>query len=184
MPRRLRFPGSVCELFVEHRTVDLSLCVGAQSTGRVESGEVQPRADSTRICAACGDARSSRYATRPRLPGTGLPTLRTRPEQCRARRLTRDEAEDHSAAPIRSSVCAVNAGSCGGFRLCRDPLIKPVLNIGHDVLFPHVVEQIVIVPLVQLERLVRRTGSVVEILAALVTRRLLVRPVNDPDRNA
>ena len=57
---------------------------------------------------------------------------------------------DHWAAPMRSSMRAVNAGSCGGFRLCRDPLIKPVLNIGHDVLFPHVVEQIVIMPLVQL----------------------------------
>lgn len=52
--------------------------------------------------------------------------------------------------PMQSSMRAVNAGSCDGFRLCRDPRIKPVLNIGDDVLFPHVVEQIVIMPLVQL----------------------------------
>src|SRR5262245_2660579 len=83
-----------------------------------------------------------------------------------------------------SSMRAFNTARRGGLRLLREPLIEPVLNVAHDALFPHVVEQVVIVTLVEPQRLVHRTGMLVEVLAALIAGRLVVGPVDDQDRNA
>src|SRR5260370_541303 len=61
----------------------------------------------------------------------------------------------------------------------RKPRANPVENVAHDALLADVVERVVVVAVVELQRLVARAGRVEEELAAARLRGLVARAVDD-----
>ena len=64
----------------------------------------------------------------------------------------------------------------------RDDGTEPLRDVGHHPLLVEIVEQVVEVPVVQLQRLVLRAGSVVEQLAAASLARFVGGAVKDQQR--
>jgi hypothetical protein len=64
----------------------------------------------------------------------------------------------------------------------RDALVDPTYDVRHHGLLADVVEEVVVVLLVELQRFVLGADRVVEELAALAHRRLVVRAVHDQHR--
>src|SRR5262252_7204652 len=85
-------------------------------------------------------------------------------------------------APWRILTGYVTAASRSGAALVRESSSEPGLDVRHDLLLAEIVEQVVVVPVVELERLVLGAGLVVEALAAGRLRRLVRRAVKDQHR--
>src|SRR5262245_6434528 len=81
----------------------------------------------------------------------------------------------YSPVLVRGRTCRTSEAS-----LCRrNPRIDPLLDVRQNNFLVDVVEQIVEVPLVELQRLVGRASHVVEALAAAGLGRLVERAMQD-----